>query len=170
MSGFSKAFAMTGWRIGFICGPKDLIERALKIHQYCALSSPTIAQYAAIEALKQADNIVPPMINSYKQRRHLVVEAFNNMGLDVPYPTGAFYCFPSIKSTGLSSKEFALQLLQEEAVAVVPGPPFGPSGEGHIRCCYATDISLLKEALSRIKKFTTRIKTKKKTVKKNARL
>jgi aminotransferase len=152
MNGFSKAFAMTGWRLGYVCGPADLISRAVKIHQYAALCAPIMSQYAAIEALQHPEEI-EKMRTSYQQRRNLVLSRFEDMGLETPFPKGAFYCFPSIKKTGLTSEAFALKLLEEAKVAVVPGSVFGQGGEGHIRCCYATHIDLLKEALSRIEKF-----------------
>ena len=155
LNGFSKSYAMTGWRIGYACGPEPVISRALKIHQYAALCAPITSQYAAISALKQKKEILKEMKQSYLERRNICVKRFNEMGLPLELPTGAFYCFPNISSTGLSSEEFAIQLLHTEKVAVVPGNVFGKSGEGYIRCCYATKISNLIEALSRIKRFIT---------------
>ncbi len=153
LNGFSKAFAMTGWRLGYVCGPPELIARATKIHQYSALCAPITAQYAAIEAVKNCAKDVQAMRDSYKGRRNLFVKRLNEIGLPTALPEGAFYCFPNIRHTGLSSEEFALRLLKEQRVAVVPGYVFGLGGEGHIRCCYATGLEELKEALTRIKKF-----------------
>ncbi|SDM54314.1 aminotransferase [Fictibacillus solisalsi] len=153
ISGFSKAFAMTGWRLGFACGPKDIQQAMLKIHQYTMMCAPTMAQHAALEALVNGQKDVIRMKESYRQRRSLVTHALEEMGLSCHTPGGAFYVFPSIKSTGLSSEEFAEQLLMKEQVAVVPGSVFGESGEGHIRCSYATSISKLEEAMKRIKRF-----------------
>ncbi len=152
MNGFSKAFAMTGWRLGYLCAPQEFIARALKIHQYSALCAPIMAQYAAIQAL-QGMKVVQDMRRSYEMRRNLFVGRLNEMGLDTAMPKGAFYCFPSIQKTGLSSEEFALKLLEKARVAVVPGSVFGLGGEGYVRCCYATHIDLLKEALTRISNF-----------------
>ncbi|MFA5879692.1 MAG: aminotransferase class I/II-fold pyridoxal phosphate-dependent enzyme [Candidatus Margulisiibacteriota bacterium] len=154
-SGVSKAFAMTGWRIGFLCGHKDLLSRALKIHQYSILCAPTISQYASVEALKNSKDDVFDMSASYKKRRNFFVNNLNEIGLKTIMPKGAFYCFPSIKETGLNSEEFALQLLEKENVAVVPGNIFGLGGENFVRCCYATSLPLLKEAAKRIKRFLT---------------
>ncbi|KSU84617.1 MULTISPECIES: aminotransferase [Fictibacillus] len=153
ISGFSKAFAMTGWRLGFACGPKDILQAMLKIHQYTMMCAPTMAQHAALEALVNGQKDVIRMKESYRQRRSLVTHALEEMGLSCHIPGGAFYVFPSIKSTGLSSEEFAEQLLLKEQVAVVPGSVFGESGEGHIRCSYATSIAKLEEAMKRIKRF-----------------
>lgn len=152
-NGFSKAFAMTGWRLGFLCGPGELVRRALKIHQYCMMCAPIIAQYAAIEALKSAAVNVEEMKRSYLFRRNWFVKQLDRLGLTSPVPGGAFYCFPSIQSTGLTSEEFAIRLLKEQRVAVVPGDVFGRGGEGHIRCCYATGLEELKEAVRRIRLF-----------------
>jgi aminotransferase len=153
LSGFSKSFAMTGWRLGYLCGPSELVSRALKIHQYCAMCAPIMAQYAAIEALKNNLREVEKMRKSYQMRRNFFVEKLNNAGLKTHLPEGAFYTFSSIKETRLSSEEFALRLLQSEKVAVVPGSAFGATGEGYIRCCYATDMDHLKEAVKRIHNF-----------------
>lgn len=153
VSGFSKAFAMTGWRLGYVCGPKDLIAQMLKIHQYTIMSAPTMAQYGAIEALENGLGEVEMMKESYKQRRNYVVKALTRMGLECHMPGGAFYVFPSIKSTGLTSSEFAERLLIEEKVAVVPGNVFGDSGEGYIRCSYAASMKQLTEAMERIGHF-----------------
>ncbi len=156
LNGFSKAFAMTGWRLGYVCSSQDFISRALKIHQYSALCAPTVAQYAAIEALNHPESVVA-MKQSYQARRNLFVKRLNQIGLPTLLPEGAFYCFPSIMGTGLSSEEFAVQLLKKTNVAVVPGSVFGQGGEGFIRCCYATDLTLLKEAVLRIHSFLKKI-------------
>ncbi|TLS38755.1 aminotransferase [Pseudalkalibacillus caeni] len=157
ISGFSKAFAMTGWRLGFAAGPPGIMEAMLKIHQYTMMCAPTMAQFAALEALKNGKKNVNDMKKSYEQRRNYVVNALNEMGLTCSLPGGAFYVFPSIKRTGLSSGAFAEQLLQQERVAVVPGDVFGESGEGHIRCSYATSIKQLEEAMLRINRFVESI-------------
>jgi aminotransferase len=153
LNGFSKAFAMTGWRLGYLCAPAEVVAQANKIHQYSALCAPIMAQYAAIEAVKNGLQDLEMMRVSYEHRRNYVVTAFQEMGLSLHAPEGAFYCFPSIRETGLSSETFAMRLLEEKRVAVVPGSVFGLGGEGHIRCCYAADFDLLKEALSRIAAF-----------------
>ncbi len=152
MNGFSKAHAMTGWRLGYVCGPEDFIKRALKIHQYAALCAPVMAQNAAIQALAHPEE-VEKMRKSYEIRRNMFVKRLNELGLATAMPGGAFYCFPNITCTGLSSEAFALALLEECQVAVVPGSVFGEGGEGYVRCCYATHIDLLKEALVRIERF-----------------
>ncbi len=153
VNGFSKAFAMTGWRLGYAVGPKKLISLMTKIHQYGIMSSPTTSQYAAIEALKSCDADVENMVKEYNSRRRLIVDGFRNMGLSCFEPLGAFYVFPCIKSTGMTSQEFCERLLEEEKVAVVPGDAFGESGEGFIRCSYAYSIENIKEALKRIERF-----------------
>ncbi|WP_062239722.1 aminotransferase [Fictibacillus sp. FJAT-27399] len=153
ISGFSKAFAMTGWRLGFACGPKDILRAMLKIHQYTMMCAPTMAQHAALEALVNGQKDVVRMKESYRQRRSLVTHALEELGLSCHIPGGAFYVFPSIEKTGLSSEEFAEQLLMKEQVAVVPGSVFGVSGEGHVRCSYATSIQKLEEAMRRIDRF-----------------
>jgi len=155
LNGFSKSHAMTGWRLGFIGGPEHLVDTMLKIHQYTALCAPSIAQYAAVEALENGQKDVDKMCSEYLKRRNYIVSRFNNAGLTCPMPDGAFYVFPDISSTGLSSKEFALKLLQYEKVAVVPGNAFGEAGEKHIRCSYATSMSNIKKALDGIEKFIT---------------
>jgi aminotransferase len=144
---------MTGWRLGYVCGPTALIAEMLKIHQYTIMSAPTMAQYGAIEALENGLSEVEMMKESYKQRRNYVVKTLTRMGLDCHMPGGAFYVFPSIKSTGLTSSEFAERLLMEEKVAVVPGNVFGDSGEGYIRCSYAASMKQLTEAMERIARF-----------------
>jgi aminotransferase len=153
ISGFSKTFAMTGWRLGFAAGPSEIIHSMLKIHQYTMMCAPTMAQHAAIEALKNGRDNVNQMKKSYRQRRNYMVKAFNETGLSCHLPGGAFYVFPSIASTGLSSEQFAEQLLLQEKVAVVPGNVFGKSGEGHIRCSYAASMTQLQEAIKRISRF-----------------
>ena len=156
LGGFSKSYAMTGWRIGYLAGPADLLAGAVKIHQYGALCAPIMSQKAALEALEHGEPAVESMVEEYDQRRRLIVHGLNDMGLDTFEPRGAFYAFPSIRSTGLSSEEFAERLLLEERVAVVPGSAFGPSGEGHVRCCYATAADQIAEALERMRRFLHR--------------
>lgn len=158
VNGFSKAFAMTGWRLGYLAAPEPLAKQMIKIHQYGIMSSPTISQYAAITALTKCEKEVKAMIDEYNMRRHLLVGNLNRIGLDCFEPEGAFYVFPSIKSTGLSSEEFCEKLLYKQNVAVVPGNAFGESGEGHIRISYAYSIKHLTEALSRIEKFVKDVK------------
>ncbi|SOB99434.1 aminotransferase [Ureibacillus xyleni] len=153
VSGFSKGFAMTGWRLGFVCSTPEISNAMLKVHQYALMCASTMAQYAAIEALKNGRPEVDEMVKSYRRRRNYIVQSFNEIGLECHNPGGAFYAFPSIKSTGLNSQEFAEQLLLKEGVAVVPGDVFGESGEGHIRCSYATSLEQLQEAVKRIKRF-----------------
>ncbi|URM33697.1 aminotransferase [Cytobacillus firmus] len=153
ISGFSKGFAMTGWRLGFICAPEEISQAMLKIHQYAMMCAPTMAQFAALEALKTGRSDVEDMKKSYKRRRNYFVQSLNELGLTCHMPGGAFYAFPSIESTGLTSEEFAEKLLLEEKVAVVPGNIFGESGEGHVRCSYATSMELLQEAIKRISHF-----------------
>ncbi|MGG4409754.1 aminotransferase [Niallia taxi] len=156
ISGFSKGFAMTGWRLGFVCAPEELTQAMLKIHQYSLMCAPTMAQFAGLEALKSGSNDVEDMRKSYRRRRNLVVQSLNDMGLSCHIPGGAFYAFPDITATGLTSEQFAEKLLMEEKVAVVPGNVFGESGEGHIRCSYASSLEQLQEALKRMKDFTDR--------------
>ncbi|MCY7824946.1 aminotransferase [Bacillus spizizenii] len=153
ISGFSKAFAMTGWRLGFAAAPPVLRDAMLKIHQYAMMCASAMAQFAALEGLKNGMEDVEKMKKSYRRRRNLFVETLNEIGLSCHHPGGAFYAFPSIKSTGMSSEQFAEELLTQEKVAVVPGSVFGPSGEGYIRCSYATSIEQLQEALVRMKRF-----------------
>jgi aminotransferase len=159
LHGVSKAFAMTGWRIGFACGPVDIIEAMMKIHQYSILCAPIIGQEAAVEALEWGSPSVIKMRDEYEHRRNFVVAACRNMGLSCLMPQGAFYIFPSIANYGMSSKEFALQLLQEKKVAVVPGTAFGPSGEGFVRCSYATSMENLKIAMRRLEEFLSIIRS-----------
>lgn len=153
VSGFSKAYAMTGWRIGYAIAPKQFLDVMKIIHQYAIMCSPTMSQYAALEAAKHGDKDIEDMREAYNQRRRLMVENLNRIGLTCFEPKGAFYVFPSIQSTGLTSEEFATQLLMKHKVAVVPGTAFGESGEGFVRCSYATSIDELKIALERIELF-----------------
>lgn len=153
VDGFSKAYAMTGWRLGFLAAPKPLIEQMLKLHQYAIMSSPTISQYAAIKALKECDADIVKMRDEYDMRRRYLVDAFNKLGLDCFTPKGAFYVFPCIKSTGLTSEQFCESLIMSKRVAVVPGNAFGECGEGYIRVSYAYSIAHLKEAIKRIAEF-----------------
>ena len=150
LNGFSKSFAMTGWRIGWIAAPEDLMEQVVKLHQYNTICAPIMAQYAATEGLRHGWSEVEKMRVSYQQRRNLMYKAFTDMGLHVPEPTGAFYMFPDITPTGLEAEDFATQLFQKHNVAVVPGTAFGAAGKGHIRCCYATSVDKIKTALDRI--------------------
>ena len=151
--GFSKSYAMTGWRIGYVAAESRFIQALTKIHQYTMLSAPTIAQIAAIEALKNGESEVVNMVQEYNRRRRFTVKRLNEIGLSCFEPKGAFYAFPSIKATGMNSEEFAEKLLIEEKVAVVPGTAFGPCGEGFVRCCYATSLSNIEEALKRMDIF-----------------
>jgi aminotransferase len=153
LNGFSKAYAMTGWRLGYLCAPKEICDAALKIHQYVMMSAPTASQFAAIEALKNAEDSKNEMVAEYRIRRNLFVKGLNDVGLPCHLPKGAFYAFPSIEGTGLSDEEFAERLLTEQQVAVVPGSAFGESGVGHIRTCYAVDRTKLTEAVRRIGVF-----------------
>jgi aminotransferase len=158
VSGFSKAFAMTGWRLGYMCGHPELIAAMLKIHQYTIMCAPTMAQYAALEALRNGLEEKDKMVESYNQRRRLVVKGFRDIGLKCHEPQGAFYAFPSIASTGLDSETFAQRLLEEAGVAAVPGQVFGLGGEGFLRCSYATSVTQLTEALDRIGGFVHKLK------------
>ena len=156
VSGFSKSYAMTGWRIGYVAGHADLIGGLTKIHQFTMLCAPIMGQIASLEALRSASEAKLKMVEAYNRRRRIMVHGFRQMGLDCFEPLGAFYVFPDITKTKLSSEEFAEALLKEENVAVVPGTAFGPSGEGHIRCSYAYSTDQLKEALKRITRFVER--------------
>lgn len=158
VSGFSKAFAMTGWRMGYACGHSDLIAAMLKIHQYTVMCAPIMAQYAALEALQHGLEEKDRMVESYNQRRRLVVKGFRDIGLECHEPQGAFYAFPSVAGTGLTSERFAQRLLEEAGVAAVPGDVFGLGGEGHLRCSYATSVTQLTEALDRIGQFVHKLK------------
>ncbi|MDX8360906.1 aminotransferase [Cytobacillus sp. IB215316] len=153
INGFSKGFAMTGWRLGYVAAPAELLQAMLKIHQYSMMCAPTPVQYGAIEALKNGRQDVDGMKKSYRRRRNYFVQSLVDIGLDCHLPGGAFYAFPSIKSTGLTSEQFAEKLLIQEKVAVVPGDVFGESGEGHIRCSYASSMEQLQEAIKRINRF-----------------
>ena len=158
INGFSKAYAMTGWRLGYACGPKEIIEQMVKIHQYAIMCAPTISQYSAVEALKKGDEDVKLMRESYNQRRRFLMNAFNEMGLKCFEPYGAFYVFPCIKEFGMTSEEFAMKFLEEEHVAVVPGTAFGDSGEGFLRISYAYSIENLKKAMTRLKRFVEKLR------------
>lgn len=153
VNGFSKAYAMTGWRLGYVAAPEALMKQMLKIHQYAIMCSPTISQYAAIEALKKGDEDIQKMREEYDYRRRVIVDGFRNLGLSCFEPEGAFYVFPDIRSTKMTSAEFCEKLLYQEKVAVVPGTAFGESGEGFIRCSYAYSIANINEALTRIERF-----------------
>lgn len=156
VSGFSKAFAMTGWRLGYLCAPQPLASQMLKIHQYAIMCAPTMSQYAAVAALTECDNEVKKMTDEYNVRRRILVEGFNRIGLTCFEPEGAFYVFPCIKSTGMTSEEFCERLLEEEKVAVVPGNAFGESGEGFVRVSYAYSLKHLMQALECIERFVKR--------------
>ena len=158
VNGFSKAYAMTGWRLGFAYGPKDVIKQMLKIHQFAIMCAPTTSQFAAVEALKNGDNDIADMRNEYNQRRRFLVNKLREMGFDCFEPLGAFYVFPSIKKFGLSSEEFCERLLMEERVMVVPGTAFGTSGEGFVRISYAYSLEQLKHAMERIERFVKKLK------------
>ena len=156
MGGFSKDYAMTGWRVGYLAGPADIVAAAHKVHQYVIMSAPTVAQAAALEALESGEDAVRAMVASYDERRRLIVDGLNRIGLPCFEPRGAFYAFPSIAGTRLSCDEFAERLLFEEKVAVVPGSAFGACGEGYIRCAYATSKPRIEEALERMERFVRR--------------
>jgi aminotransferase len=158
LGGFSKAYAMTGWRIGYAAANKEIIDSMTKIHQYTMLCAPIMGQVAAIEALKSGEASTAEMAEEYNRRRLVIVKGLNDIGLSCFEPRGAFYAFPSIKSTGMTSEEFAERLLVEEKVAVVPGTAFGQCGEGYVRCCYATSLADIEQALSRMKRFVSKHK------------
>ena len=158
LHGFSKAYAMTGFRIGYACGPADLIEAMMKIHQYSMLCASIISQEAALEAIQFGEHDTTKMRDEYRLRRNFIVKALNEIGLTCHLPRGSFYAFPCIKSTGLTSKEFALRLLNEEKVACVPGGAFGATGEGFLRCCFATSMEQIKMATERMAKFVERVR------------
>lgn len=158
INGFSKAFAMTGWRLGYAAGPQPIMKQILKLHQYCIMSSPTVSQYAAIVAMTECREEVDKMVEEYDMRRRLLVKGFNDMGLDCFEPEGAFYVFPCIRSTGMTSAEFCEKLIYGKKVAVVPGTAFGESGEGFVRVSYAYSVQHLKTALGRINEFLQEIK------------
>ena len=161
VNGFSKAYAMTGWRLGFACGPREIIAQMVKIHQYAIMCAPTTSQYAAVEALKNGDEDVRKMRESYNERRRFVLHMLNEMGIPCFEPMGAFYVFPCIKEFGLSSEDFANRLLAEEKVAIVPGTAFGDSGEGFLRISYAYSIDNLRKALTRLSHFVERLRSEK---------
>jgi len=156
LGGFSKSYAMTGWRVGWLCAPSDILEAMMKIHQYIIMSAPTPSQYAALEAIRNGEEDVRRFIAEFDRRRHLMVKGLREIGLTLNEPHGAFYVFPSIRSTGMEDVEFAERLLDEEKVAVIPGSAFGDCGSGHVRMCYASPYNLLEEALERIGRFVTR--------------
>ena len=158
VNGFSKTYAMTGWRLGYCVGPEEIVQQMTKIHQYAIMCAPTLSQYAAVEALKNGDEDVNRMRDEYNYRRRFIVDGFNKIGLTCFEPQGAFYVFPCIKSTNMTSAEFCERLLMEQKVAVVPGTAFSESGEGFVRCSYAYSIANIKEALLRIEKFVNSLK------------
>ena len=158
INGFSKAYAMTGWRLGYACAPKEIIKQMTKIHQFAIMCAPTTSQYAAVEALRNGDDDVALMRQAYNQRRRFLLNAFKEMNIPCFEPFGAFYVFPCIKEFGMTSEEFATKLLQEEKVAAVPGTAFGESGEGHLRISYAYSLDNLKKAMERMKRFVERLR------------
>ena len=162
INGFSKAYAMTGWRLGYACGPKEIIEQMLKIHQFAIMCAPTTSQYAAVEAMRNGDEDVAKMREAYNQRRRYLMHAFKEMGLECFEPYGAFYVFPCIKEFGMTSEEFATRFLEEEKVAVVPGTAFGDCGEGFLRISYAYSLDNLKIALNRMAHFVFRLREEQK--------
>lgn len=162
INGFSKSYAMTGWRLGYACAPQKILEQMLKIHQYAIMCAPTTSQYAAVEALKNGDKDVEEMRRSYNHRRRFLMNAFREMGLDCFEPFGAFYVFPCIKEFGMTSEEFATKFLMEEKVATVPGTAFGDSGEGFLRISYAYSLETLKTAMQKLNKFITKLRNEKK--------
>ena len=161
INGFSKAYAMTGWRLGYACGPANIIGQMTKIHQFAIMCAPTTSQYAAVEALKNGDEDVKEMREAYNQRRRYLVNAFREMGLECFEPFGAFYVFPCIKEFGMTSDEFATRFLEEEKVAAVPGTAFGNSGEGFLRISYAYSLDNLKIAMERFKHFVEKLRAEK---------
>lgn len=161
INGFSKAYAMTGWRLGYACGPKAIIEQMTKIHQFAIMCAPTTSQYAAVEALRNGDGDVREMCTAYNQRRRYLISAFQEMKLPCFEPFGAFYMFPCIREFGMTSDEFAVRFLEEEKVATVPGTAFGDSGEGYLRISYAYSLEQLKEAIGRMARFVERLRSEK---------
>ena len=157
INGFSKAFAMTGWRLGYACGPAEIIKQMIKLHQYAIMCAPTNSQFAAVEALRNCDTEVEKMVTAYDQRRRFLLHELKSMGIDCFEPFGAFYIFPSIKKFGMTSDEFASRLLEDQKLAVVPGTAFGNSGEGYVRISYAYSIENLKEGIKRIKNFIEKL-------------
>lgn len=162
INGFSKAYAMTGWRLGYACGPVNIIAQMTKIHQFAIMCAPTTSQYAAVEAVKNGDEDIAKMRESYNQRRRFLLNAFKEMGIECFEPFGAFYVFPCIKEFGMTSEEFATRFLQEEKVAAVPGTAFGNSGEGYLRISYAYSLERLKEAMTRFDRFVKKLRSEKK--------
>ena len=160
VNGFSKSHAMTGWRMGYVCGPEPVIQQMLKLHQFGIMSAPTTSQYAAIEAMRSGDEDIAHMREEYDSRRRYLVENLNRIGLDCFEPKGAFYVFPCIRSSGLSSDEFCERFLREEKVAVIPGTAFGPGGEGYVRACYASSMRDLTESISRLDNFLQNLRRK----------
>ena len=160
IDGFSKAYAMTGWRLGYACAPKEIIKQMTKIHQFAIMCAPTTSQYAAVEALKKGDEDIKMMKTAYNQRRRFLLDAFKKMGLECFEPYGAFYVFPSIKEFNMTSEEFATKFLEEEHVAAIPGNAFGDSGEGYLRISYAYSMENLKEAISRLDSFIKKLRKK----------
>ena len=158
INGFSKAYAMTGWRLGYACGPKEIVQQMTKIHQFAIMCAPTVSQYAAVEALKNGDSDIEMMKEAYNQRRQFLLNSFKEMDIPCFEPYGAFYVFPCIKKYGMTSEEFAMKFLEEENVAVVPGTAFGDSGEGFLRISYAYSIENLKVAMEKLKSFVAKIK------------
>ena len=159
INGFSKAYAMTGWRLGYACGPAEIVKQMTKIHQFAIMCAPTTSQYAAVEALKNGDDDVRLMRGAYNQRRRFLMNAFREMSLPCFEPFGAFYVFPCIKEFGMTSEEFATKFLEEERVAAVPGSAFGESGEGFLRISYAYSIENLKEAMTRLSRFVNKLRS-----------
>ncbi|MEG0693475.1 MAG: aminotransferase class I/II-fold pyridoxal phosphate-dependent enzyme, partial [Oscillospiraceae bacterium] len=158
VNGFSKSFSMTGWRLGYACGPAPIIKQMTKIHQFAIMCAPTTSQYAAIEALRRCDENIQNMVEEYNRRRRYIVDSFNKLGLTCFEPEGAFYIFPSITSTGLTSDEFCEKLLHSKRVAVVPGTAFGACGEGYVRVSYSYSIKHINEAVKRIGEFLQELK------------
>jgi aminotransferase len=158
LGGWSKTYAMTGWRVGWACAPADILEAMMKVHQYVMMCAPTPSQYAALEALRSGENDAQAMLREYDRRRRLIVDGFNRLGLTCFEPKGAFYAFPSVRSTGLSDEDFTERLLREEKVVVVPGSAFGACGAGHVRACYATPYEKIEQALQRIARFVGRVR------------
>ena len=159
LNGFSKAYAMTGWRIGYACAPEQILKQMLKIHQYAIMCAPTTSQYAAVEAIKNGDSDIEEMKRSYNERRKYLLGEFRSLGMDCFEPYGAFYMFPCIKRFGMTSEEFATRLLREEKIAIVPGTAFGDCGEGYLRVSYAYSMEDLKRAIRRIRRFVVRLDT-----------
>ena len=160
VNGFSKSHAMTGWRMGYVCGPEPVIQQMLKLHQFGIMSAPTTSQYAAVEAMRNGDPDIEHMREEYDRRRRYLVENLNRIGLSCFEPKGAFYVFPDIRSTGLSSEEFCERFLMEEKVAVIPGNAFGPGGEGFVRACYAASMKDIAESIARMDNFLTNLRRK----------